>query len=330
MSAIDWSLSLLENMTHTSGQHYRLQNYVHTTLLLLGMFGLLALLGGLIAGKVGIAWSLLAGLFIFITAPRLPSRILLRFYGARQLQANEIPALYHMVQALSQAAGLHIQPAIYYLPSPVMNAFSLGSRDDTALVVSDGLLRHLNPRELYAVLAHEISHIRNHDLAVLALADIVSRLTGIMALSGYILILIYIPVNIFTGQPIPWFLLIVLMIAPNISALLQLGLSRTREYVADQDAVQLTHDPQGLMSALDKIEHYQGGWIERVFMPGRRLPDPSLLRTHPLTEERIKRLYELSQHEDRMHPFTILEEELEHQLPRTHTRPRRRINGLWY
>ncbi|HEY9051738.1 MAG TPA: zinc metalloprotease HtpX [Gammaproteobacteria bacterium] len=307
---------------------YHLQNYLHTTLLLLGMLALLALIGGLIAGRVGVIWSLLAGLFIFITAPRLPSRFLLRLYGARQLYVDELPSLYQMLHTLAQRAGMQSIPVMYYLPSRVMNAFSLGTGNDTAIVVSDGLLRHLNQRELYAVLAHEISHIRNHDLMVLALADVISRVTSLMSLTGYLLILIYIPANIFTGQPIPWFLLIVLMIAPNISALLQLGLSRTREYVADQGAVQLTNDPQGLMAALDKIEHYQGGWMERVFMPNRKLPDPSLLRTHPLTEERIKRLYELAQQQSDIHPHH--NEILKHSLPESVKRPRRRINGLWY
>ena len=256
--------------------------------------------------------------------------MLLRLYGARQLYLDEIPSLYQILHTLVQRAGMQAVPVMYYLPSRVMNAFSLGGRNDTAIVVSDGLLRHLNQRELYAVLAHEISHIRNHDLKVLALADVISRLTSIMSLTGYLLILVYIPANIFAGQPIPWFLLLVLMIAPNISALLQLGLSRTREYVADQDAVQLTGDPQGLMSALDKIEHYQGGWIERVFMPNRRLPDPSLLRTHPLTEERIKRLYELAQQQPDIDQYQPYNEILTHKLPQPGQRPRRRYNGLWY
>lgn len=318
-------------MSISTSHRYRLQNYLHTTLLLLGMLGLLALIGGMIAGRVGVIWSLLAGFLIFITAPRLPSRFLLRLYGAKQLFRDEIPTLYHLLLKLAQRAGLETLPAIYYLPSRVMNAFSLGSGRDTAIVVSDGLLRHLNQREINAVLAHEISHIRNHDLIVLALADVISRLTSLMSLTGYLLILVYIPANIITGEPIPWFLLILLMIAPNISALLQLGLSRTREYVADQEAVKLTDDPQGLISALDKIEHYQGGWLERVFMPNRRMPDPSLLRTHPLTEERVKRLYELAQQqsENTNQPWRH-DDVLIHSMPKPQKKPRRRINGLWY
>ena len=76
----------------------------------------------------------------------------------------------------------------------------------------------------------------------------------------------------------------------DLSALLQLALSRSREYSADIEAVNLTGDPHGLASALEKIEYYQGGWIERILLPGHKLPDPSLLRTHPQTEERIKRI----------------------------------------
>ena len=81
--------------------------------------------------------------------------------------------------------------------------------------------------------------------------------------------------------------------APTLSVLAQLGLSRTREYDADLNAAQLTGDPEGLARALVKIERVQGSWIERLFLPGRGVPEPSSLRTHPRTEDRVRRLMEL-------------------------------------
>ncbi|RMG33662.1 MAG: peptidase M48, partial [Gammaproteobacteria bacterium] len=86
---------------------------------------------------------------------------------------------------------------------------------------------------------------------------------------------------------------LLLIFAPTLSALAQLALSRTREFDADLNAARLTGDPDGLASALAKIEQLQGNWMERIFLPGRRVPEPSLLRTHPETSERIRRLMEL-------------------------------------
>lgn len=91
----------------------------------------------------------------------------------------------------------------------------------------------------------------------------------------------------------PLLALLVLLAAPTLSALVQLALSRNREYEADRSAAELSGDPVGLASALDKLERQQGSFWEQMMLPGRHLPDPSLLRTHPPTQERIARLMEL-------------------------------------
>ena len=109
-----------------------------------------------------------------------------------------------------------------------------------------------------------------------------------------ILLVISIPSILLSHSQPPWLLLILLIIAPTLSALLQLGPSRTREYDVDLEAVRLTADPQGLASALSQLEHYQQGFFERIFLPGRRQPNPSWLQTHPAISERIERLGALS------------------------------------
>jgi len=90
-----------------------------------------------------------------------------------------------------------------------------------------------------------------------------------------------------------WWAILLLIFAPNLSALAQLALSRTREYDADLNGVRLTGDPEGLARALAKIDRMQGGGLEQIFLPGRRVPEPSIWRTHPQTEERIARLMAL-------------------------------------
>lgn len=127
---------------------------------------------------------------------------------------------------------------------------------------------------------------------------------------------------------IPWLAFILLWLAPHISALLQMALSRNREYGADIYAAELIGNPLALASALRKIEMVQGYWIERILFPGRRVPHPSILRTHPKLDERIRRLQILAQDQYRN---AKLGPEVYLQWPhKVVTRPRRRFHGLWY
>jgi len=128
---------------------------------------------------------------------------------------------------------------------------------------------------------------------VMNLADSVTRLVNIMALIGKILLLIHLPLFLFRGYQIPWLMITILVLAPHISALLQLALSRTREFDADLEAVKLTGDPGGLASGLQKFERLSDSWFDRLFLKGSPVPELSWLRTHPATEERIRRLLEL-------------------------------------
>ena len=311
--------------------YYRLRNYLQSLVLLVGMLVLLSLVGWLLAGPAGIVWFLLVGVFILISALRIPPRFILRLHGARVLSPEDAPRLYEIISWLAEQAGMGNTPTLYYIPSRLMNAFSTGLNEKNAVVaISDGMLRSLNPRELTGVLAHEISHIHSNDLLVLLVADVISRLTSVMAITGYVLIWIYIPLFILTDAKVPWVLLIVLMMAPTFSALMQLALSRTREFSADVEAAGLTNDPLGLASALEKIEHYQGSWIERVFIPNRGMREPFLLRTHPLMVDRINRLKDLaSQMRSSGHPFDSSEKHNWVLFPSPEHTPRWRFPRLW-
>ncbi len=127
----------------------------------------------------------------------------------------------------------------------------------------------------------------------MGLADLFSRLTSLLSLLGLSLLLLYLPLALLTQVEFNGLALLLLVLAPHLSALAQLGLSRTREYDADLNAAALTGEPEALARALVKIEQLQHGWWERILLPGRKIPEPSLLRTHPPTAERVERLLQL-------------------------------------
>jgi heat shock protein HtpX len=314
---------------------HRLSNSIQSFLLV----GALALLLGLLAWILGgptLLFFVLAGVIVlYLANPIASPRLVLSLYRGRWVDPREAPELYEVLAELSARAGLRWVPRIFYIPSRVMNAFATGGADDAVVAVSDGLLRGLGPRELTAVLAHEVSHIANGDIQVMAFADMVSRIASLLGLVGQVLLLLSLPLLLLGGVPIPWLGILILLSAPTLSALVQLALSRNREYDADLGAAELTGDPVGLASALDRLERYQGRLWERILMPDWRVPDPSLLRSHPETGERIARLLALEAHADGYGSHARF-------LPATLSRglglpgqgpglgPRRHLLGPWY
>jgi len=214
-------------------------------------------------------------------------------YWARRLEYDEAPVLLRAMSERTARAGLESRPELFYVPSRMLNAFAAGTREQSAIAVTDGLLRQLDGDELNGVLAHEVSHIRNNDLWVMGLADLFSRASSLLSLLGQFLLLLNLPLILFSRVTISWWAIGLPIFAANLSALAQLALSRTREYAADLNAARLTGNPEAPARALARIERVQGGWLERVFLPGRRIPEPSLLRRHPETEECIARLMAL-------------------------------------
>lgn len=269
------------------------RNRVQSVLLLGAMGAFLALLGWLVWGPDGILILVTVGVFGVAMNPGVSPWWVMRLYGARPISPQQIPRLSSLAGRLAARAELRKTPDLYYVPSRMLNAFAVGTRHRAAIAVTDGLLRRLSLREVAGVLAHEISHVRNNDLWVMGLADLFSRATNLLSLVGQFLLVLNLPLMFFNQTSINWFAILLLILAPGVSALAQLALSRTREYDADLDAARLTGDPEGLAQALAKIEGEQGGWLERIFMPGRHIPEPSLLRTHPQTDERIARLLAL-------------------------------------
>jgi len=275
-------------------RRHKRRNLLQSVLLVGGIVGLLALCGWLLFGPDGVLGLGLGAALAMALAPRVSPQMVLRLYHAQPLTPERLPAVHAVLERLTERAGLERTPTLYYVPSAMLNAFAVGGPKDAVIAVTDGILRHLDLRELTGVLAHEISHIRNRDLWLMNLADLSGRLTRMMSLLGVGLLIIGLPMWLGGAAGFPWLLVPLLMFAPQLTMLLQLALSRSREFDADLDAAGLTGDPAGLASALVKLERYQRGLWERILLPGRRLPEPSLLRSHPPTEERVARLAALS------------------------------------
>jgi heat shock protein HtpX len=138
-----------------------------------------------------------------------------------------------------------------------------------------------------------VSHIKRDDTRILGLAAVLAQATRGMSLVGQFLVFLNIPLLLMGQVTVSWTAILLLLLAPGLSGALHLALSRAREYDADLGAVDLTGDPRGLASALHRLEELNRGLLHRLF-PGRvRIPVPAFLRTHPETEERIRRLLRL-------------------------------------
>ncbi|ANM30039.1 hypothetical protein ABI59_11345 [Acidobacteria bacterium Mor1] len=283
----------MENKQDLSFAEHRLRNVTHSVLLVGGMLLLLAVVGYLFAGTKGLFFLGAIAAILFIVSPRVSPRLILRMYRARPLHEADAPYLVRVVEELARRANLERVPELYYVPSKMVNAFAVGTRDNAAIGLTDGILRTLNRRELTGVLAHEMSHVRSNDTRVMGLADMISRATNTLSMIGQFLLFLNLPLILTGRAAIPWLAVLLLILAPTVASLLQLALSRAREYDADLGAARLTGDPEGLASALAKLEQVASGWFERILIPGRRVPEPSMLRSHPRTEDRIRRLLSL-------------------------------------
>lgn len=271
-------------------------NQLQSLLLVVGMGLLMMVIGWLLFGQLGV-W-LASGLAIYnlLFGSTVSPRAVLRAYHAQPLTAYEAPELLGLFSQLVERADLPHPVQLWYVPSQVPNAFAVGTGKDSSVAITDGLIRLLGQRELAGVLAHEIAHVRHRDTTVMGIADTMGRIATGIARFGVLLVVLGLPTLLF-GQGLgPWFLAGLLMLgAPLAVFLLQMALSRSREFQADLGAAEITGDPLGLASALQKLERYQQrGWKGRILQPGQYQLEPSWIRSHPPTSERVKELEEIA------------------------------------
>lgn len=249
------------------------------------------------------AWNVLGGLGMLVLAAGVAFFVLPRTRESasasrapgRPLARWEAPRLYDIVEALARRAGLAAVPRVYLLPSRTMNAAAFGGEEEPAILVTQGLAGALTERELAGVLAHEIAHIRNRDLRLFAFAEVTKMLAYFVSRIGWFMLLIQFPLLLLGQALLPLPAVLLLAAGPSMVLLLQLALLRTREFAADLTAVELSGDPIALASALRRIERPR----LRIFDYVLPLPEPARepanpLRTHPSTEERVRRLSALA------------------------------------
>lgn len=266
--------------------HRRLHNLATTVALLCAMVAVLAGVGFVFGGGIGVAYALGAALLFTVFAPHIGPTRLFRSRGARRLGYGE-GWLGQLVVHLASRAGLPRAPDVYILPVPVPQAMATRLGGRAAVAVTPTLLELLGPRELAAVLAHELSHLAHRDLWVSRVAEIVHALTRSMAQLGLLLVLLQLPMVVFGLLVLPWGAVLLLLVAPLAVRLLALWLSRTRELDADVGAVAITGDPLALASALCKLEEYHRmpWWMSLL-----SVEVPEWLKTHPSVQDRVAHL----------------------------------------
>jgi heat shock protein HtpX len=272
----------------------KIEAKAQSAVLVASLAALLGLVGWMLGG--GQLAFLLIGcvVVLYFFGPMMSPALILKLSSGRRLFPEEAPQLHGILQNLSRKAGLNYLPSLFYIPTDAMLAFTVGSRNNAAIAVSMGLIRRLSWQEQTAVLAHEISHIRHNDVRIMAFAGLAGQFTRLLSMFGQFMLLFSLPM-IFVGQVvISWPAIILLIFSPTLSSLLQLALSRSREYHADLSAAELTANPEALASALAKIDKFQKSVFSRLVWPmGPRMPQSSWLKTHPPTKERIQRLLEV-------------------------------------
>ncbi|MEQ9641032.1 MAG: M48 family metalloprotease [Alphaproteobacteria bacterium] len=256
------------------------------------LLALLSAVGWLIAGGLGVLVAAAGAGVAMLLAPRLPAAAIMRMLRARPVSLDPWRGdgwhqVSEFLHALAARAGMTRVPKLYWQSASGPRAFSAGDAADPAIAISRGTLHQLPPRELQAVLAHEVAHLAAGDTRWLLLAETLARVTQSVALIGLLSAFVG---ALLTGEaPFSGRAMLGLAAAPFVARLLLLALARNREFAADAGAVRLTRDPEALASALTTIERLSRRHWGQTYEAALRNVPP-VLRTHPPTEERIARL----------------------------------------
>ncbi|MHB8667070.1 MAG: zinc metalloprotease HtpX [Burkholderiales bacterium] len=272
-------------------------NWLKTTILMAGIVALFGVVGAAFGGANGMLLALALGGAMNIFAYWFSDKMVLRMYNAQEVDAASAPQFYALVQELSQRAGLPM-PRVYLIDEAQPNAFATGRNPEHAAVAATtGILRLLSARELRGVMAHELTHVKHRDILISTVAATVAAAIASIAQFGFL----------FGGRnegerSNPLVGLIVMILAPIAAMLIQLAISRAREFEADRGGAEISGDPNALADALEKIERYAKGLPlptaeEHPATAQMMIINPltgggmqNLFSTHPATEMRIARL----------------------------------------
>jgi heat shock protein HtpX len=277
-------------------------NWLKTGLLMAAIVALFGVVGAAIGGKTGMILALIFGGLTNLWAYWFSDKLVLATYHAQEVDELSSPYLYRMVRELASRAGLPM-PRVYIIPEAQPNAFATGRNPEHAAVaVTTGILELLNERELRGVLAHELAHIKNRDILISTMSATIAGAISTLANFGFLF-----GGRDEEGHPTnPILMLLIVLLAPIAAMIIQFAISRTREFGADAGGAEISGDPLALASALAKIEAY----VQGIPLPTAEMhPETAqmmianplrgggvmrLFATHPSTEERIERLYQIA------------------------------------
>lgn len=273
-------------------------NILKTAVLMAAITALFMAIGSLIGGQSGMMIALLVAIGMNFFSYWFSDKMVLKMYNAQEVDETSAPQFYNMVRELAQRAQLPM-PKVYLIQEDAPNAFATGRNPDHAAVAATtGILRVLSDRELRGVMAHELAHVKHRDI-------LISTVSATMA--GAISMLANFAM-FFGGRDSegrshnPIVGILVMLLAPLAASVIQMAISRAREFEADRGGAEISGDPQALASALQKIEHYARGI---PMAAAERHPETAqmmisnplsggglrgLFSTHPSTEERVARL----------------------------------------
>lgn len=276
-----------------------MSNALKTTLLLGLLTGLLLWIGDALGGRDGLMIAFVMAVVVNFGSYWFSDKLVLRMYGAQPLAEGDAPDLFRMVRELTTRAGMPM-PALYVISSDAPNAFATGRNPSHAAVaVTSGIVRMLSPAELRGVIAHELGHVANRDTLISTIAATLAGVVMMVARMAYWGALLGGGRRDGDDDGGPLAALAMMLLAPFAAMLIQMAISRSREFGADAFSARVTHDPLSLAGALEKIAL----GVERIPMhaspatahlfimnplSGGRLA--GLFSTHPPTEERIRRL----------------------------------------
>jgi heat shock protein HtpX len=274
-------------------------NQIKTILLLGILSGLVLAVGYLLGGNNGLVISLVFAVLMNFGMFFWSHKLVLAMYRAKPASKKDYPHLHKMVEDIAKQIGIP-KPALYIVPTETPNAFATGPSPKKAVVAcTDGILKLLDDHELKGVLAHELSHVKNRDMLVTTIAATMAAVLSTIA-----------RIALFTGMgndrdrgvhPIAAIFLII--VTPIAALLIQLAISRSREYLADETGAKTIKDSEGLANALHKLEHgckakplrFGNPTTSSLFIvnPFTAHGLVSLFSTHPPTAERVKRLSQM-------------------------------------
>ena len=278
-------------------------NLMKTAILMAAITALFMALGSVLGGQQGMMIALLVALGMNFFSYWFSDKMVLKMYNAQEVDENSAPQFYRMVRELAQRAQLPM-PRVYLINEDAPNAFATGRNPQHAAVAATtGILQVLSERELRGVMAHELAHVKHRDILI---STVSATMAGAISMLANFAMFFGGRNN--EGRPAnPVVGILVMLLAPLAASLIQMAISRSREFEADRGGAEISGDPQALASALQKIQRHAQGV---PMAAAERHPETAqmmimnplsggglrgLFSTHPATEERVERLLAMAQ-----------------------------------